>query len=224
MGARANRREMKARKAALRRRLADERALARAQLADRRPARSSRRRRLLLLAVLLLLYALLRWCHCEKPIPPPAEPQPAAPAPSAPVVDAGAKAPTPTPKVRKKAPRRRVRTKRRIKTRIRPEYEGAAPAPEPWLAAFRLQVAARSPRLSRCFEGVDQPGAVRWTALLDPARGIVSDHAIEPILAGADLSGKLRTCLLGALSAPSYRIAAEDRPARPTRVSIVIEF
>ena len=191
---------------------------ARARLRARRepPPGKARRRRLLLLLAVLILYALLRCCHCEEPPPPEPGPEPAVTP-----VDAGVKAPPPPKKVRKK-PAKRPRRKARIVPRVRPEYTNPTPAPEPWLVEFRLQVAARAPRLSRCFVGAERPGALKWTALLDARRGVVSDHQLEPILAGATLSKPLRACLLEALSQPRYHVRAEHR--QPSRVSIVVEF
>jgi hypothetical protein len=89
---------------------------------------------------------------------------------------------------------------------------------------YRLQVAARSPRLARCFQGAGRPGALRWTASVNPTRGEVSDHQLQPIGGGAELRREQRECLLEALSSPPYRLTAPGAPALPDRVGLVIEF
>ncbi|WNG58351.1 hypothetical protein F0U59_29125 [Archangium gephyra] len=89
---------------------------------------------------------------------------------------------------------------------------------------FRIQVAARSPRLAQCFSGTERPGALRWTAAVNAASGSVSDHALEPVGTGGELSGKQRDCVQGVLSSPGYRLKPEQKQDLPGRVSIVIEF
>ena len=191
-----------------RRDLAARRAALRAKIARRRPApraddREPRRRWLLLLLLLLLLFLL----PCE---PPPA-PQAAAPCPAPPVAAAApTTAPAPAPaKVAKKK---------------RPRFPSPAPEPLPWLAAFRLQVAARSPRLAECFTGADRPGALKWTTAVEPRDGRVSDHTFEPTLASGDLTSAQRACVVAVLSEPTYRLDAGTAPSTPPRVAMVIEF
>lgn len=173
-------------------------------------ARRGRARRRALWAALLLLLLLFVRCDCAP------EPAPAPEEPAAVVVDAGVK--PPTPKQVKRAPSRD-----RIAASVRPGYEpGAQPSPA-WLDDFRLQVAARSPRLAQCFKGTDRPGALRWTVALNAGSGAVSDHVFEPV-GLADLSVAQRDCLQRTLSAPGYHVTPGDAQSLPARVSLVIEF
>lgn len=236
---RAARRELKARQAELRERLAQEQALLRARVAQEQTAlrariaeqranraglpdteaerRRRRRRRIAMLILLaLLLWALLRGCDCDEP-PPPTGSGPA-PAPVGVWLVDAAPPPPPPP------PRRRARRRPKLKPKPRPAYEPVPPAPPSWLTGYRLQVASRAPRLSRCFEGAERPGALKWTASVDLARGVVSDHRFEPVLAGVTLSKPLRSCLVATLSRPPYRLLRDSDQPSPSRVSIVIEF
>ena len=88
---------------------------------------------------------------------------------------------------------------------------------------FRLQVAARSPRLALCFKGADRPGALRWNVALNPESGAVSDHVFEPVGA-AELSPAQRECMQRTLSSPGYHVTQADRQSLSSRVSLVIEF
>lgn len=92
-----------------------------------------------------------------------------------------------------------------------------------WLDEFRIQVAARSPRLAQCFTGTGRPGALRWSVALNPESGAVSDHELEP-LGAADLSALQQQCLQKTLSTPPYRISPKDRLSVPPRVTLTIEF
>lgn len=196
-----------ARRAALRERVARRRA----ELAARREAARAKRpekkkdRRWLLLVLLLLLMLMLLCRGCEPdPVPPPVVEVPAvAPA----VGEAPEVAPTPP----------------RITPKRRPKMKLAGPEELPWLTEFRLQVAARSPRLAACFAGVTRPGALKWTADVDPGRGRVSDQEIEPTLDGDELSAAQRSCVTGVLADPPYRLEGGD-PATPARVGLVVEF
>lgn len=216
------RRALELRKAEARARLAAARDEAREALRARRAEgrrRRSLRRRLVLLAILILLYLLLRCCDCDPPpVPGPVEPD-AAPTPGA-LLDA---APPPPPVAPPDPPKRRP-APIRVAPTARPDFENPAPRPPDWLAALRLQVAARGPRLARCFEGAERPGALRWSAAVDVPRGSVSDHRFEPVLTGADLSAELRGCLAAALSLPRYTLPADGAPAGPARFDVVIEF
>lgn len=205
---RALRRELRARRARVRDALRARRAELRAARARaRRPRR--RWRWALLLALLLLL--LLRECSCEEPPPPLAPRAPAPPPAPEEVVEAEPPLAPPPP------------VKGRVRTRPRPALEPPKPPPKRWLDDFRLQVAARSLRLSACFEGADRPGAVRWTCALDPRTGAVSDQRFEPI-GGAELGSAQRRCLRAALADPAYRLEPGEGAATPDRVSLVLEF
>lgn len=228
------RREMKARRKALKRQLADQKAAIKSRLAAQKAAIPSavaseqarlkakrrRRRRITLLIILIIIWLLLRDCDCEcgEPGPPPPPPDAAVVTDAAPP---DAAVPKPPPKKRT-----RKRFKGRIKPKARPDFVTPTPPPQDWLAALRLQVAARSPRLARCFEGSEQPGALKWSASVDVPRGVVSDHDFEPVLDGAEMTRSLERCLIGVLSTPSYRLPAPkvEGPTSPERVSIVLEF
>ena len=112
----------------------------------------------------------------------------------------------------------------RLPSRARPQYENTTAPPIPWLNAFQLQVAARSPRLAECFVGVSTPGSLRWTVSVTPSTGQVSDHTLVPVQQNDALSSDQQRCVISVLSTPSYRLQnTEERPT-PTRVSLIIEF
>lgn len=181
------------------------RARRRASREERDPGRT-RRRILLGLALLLLLF--FHDCRCDPPSDPPSTGRRFAatppPAPEAlPPLPPGARTPT--------SPR----------PAYRPE-----PAPtHPWLDAFRLQVAARSPRLAACFEGVQAPGTLRWTTGVVPQTGRVVDHQFEPLSTSLPLTNAQTACARAALTEPPYTLeATPDDGSPPVRVSLLIEF
>jgi len=106
----------------------------------------------------------------------------------------------------------------------RPELAAPTPTEPDWLQAFRLQVAARAPRLAPCFEGASAPGHLRWSAAVEPRRGTVSDHLLEPLLPEDVITTEARDCALAVLSDPPYRLPSEDAPTTPTRVALVLTF
>lgn len=182
-----------------------------AALAQRRAAQPTKKRERrwwpLVLLVLLALLLMVSDCSCQRApeatgaVPPvAAEPAAAAP-PSTPLPPAG-----------------------RVNKTSRPAYPVAAPAALPWLGAFRLQVAARSPRLAACFVGAPRPGTLKWSAAVEPVHGVVSDHSLEPTLSSEALSQEQRSCVLGVLSDPPYKLDGGDARATPSRVGIAIEF
>jgi hypothetical protein len=201
---------------ALQSKLAQRREAAQVQLERRRDTKKNKKRRrrrwpwLVLLALVLLV--LLRDCSCAEEPPPPPPPEPTAP--SGPPAELVQEAP---PEAQSPAPRRVAR-------RDRPEYGNEKPPALPWLDAFRLQVAARSPRLAACFIGAERPGRLKWSASVEPIQGTVSDHTLQPTLSTAALTRQQRSCLVDVLSDPSYRLDAGDPQATPSRVSMVIEF
>lgn len=91
-----------------------------------------------------------------------------------------------------------------------------------WLAALRLQVTARSLELSRCFIGVEKPGALRWTTTIVPASGTATDSALEHMLRGVPLTTAQQACVLNALIQRPFRL--DSRDAVGTRVSLILEF
>jgi hypothetical protein len=216
---------LKARKAALRSSLALSQRAARARVdqhpAVRRARAQRRRRRTVGLTVVLLLLLLLSRCECDPPPPPPPGPAKVEmPAPEKPKLPA----PPPVPARVKRPP---------LRARAEPVQRGdlatkARGAPV-WLEELRTQVSARSPRLARCFNGAERPGALRWTASLNPASGWVSEHELEPVGQAVDLSKAQRDCLVLGLSSPAYRITRENQGEQkatvlPERISLVIEF
>ncbi|MBI5543497.1 MAG: hypothetical protein HY901_06380 [Deltaproteobacteria bacterium] len=176
----------------------------------RRERRRRMVRRLALMAVLLLLASLLR-CDCGPESEPP---------PSGPDAEVQAKPKLATPP----APLKRHPPRVQVAATPRGTFAGASRAPPAWLDELRLQVAARSPRLSACFAGSQGPGALRWAASVDPAKGTVSDHQLELVGLGDDLPREQRDCLVRALSAPPYKLSAAQAEAIPDRVGMVIEF
>lgn len=178
----------------------------RAEIARRRRSAGGEQKRRPWRWVPLLLLLLLRCRELPPQAPPEAPPQAAAPAGPA------ASPPAPVPPAA------------RVARRDRPDYANVAPEPLPWLASFRLQVAARSPRLAECFVGASRPGALKWTAAVEPSRGRVSDQTLEPTLSSDALTSTQRDCVLDALSEPPYRLEAGEARSTPSRVALVIEF
>jgi len=175
----------------------------------RRPRpRRNERRGWVLLGLILVLLLLMHPCRCnEEPVhePPvcedecpgsPAEPEPTPPAPLT----------------------------GRLSRQDRPAFQGAAPDSPSWIDAFRLQVAARGPRLAECFIGADRPGRLKWTSSVEPLSGGVSEHVFEPMLITQELSRTERACIEGVLSSPTYTLEAGSEPSTPSRVGLVIEF
>lgn len=164
--------------------------------------RERRRRWPWLLLLLLLLLCLIPIPSCEEAQGPAevAEVEVRAGEPAPPVEPQPAAAPVP-----------------RLS---RPSYAPPPPDPVPWLEAWRVQVAARGPRLATCFEGATHPGALRWSTRVEPAAGRVSDHVLEPVLDTAPLTAAQRACVLAVLTDPPYRLD----PAEPARAGLVIEF
>lgn len=201
------RRELKAR-------LQANRARVTAQLATNpllhRVRRRRRLRRLAFVAVLLLLLLFLR---CD-----------GAPGPGVVDVSDGG-----LPVVLAAAPKKPLPGKRGARPVVpaaavtRPDYAAPDRDRAAWLEAFRLQVAARSPRLASCFIGADRPGALRWTTQVVRESGTVDSHDFEPVGASVELSRTQRDCLVDALSKPAYRLDAAPG-GLPERLSLVLEF
>ncbi len=181
----------------------------RAELQRRLEQKRARKRRIWLgfLLLLLLLLLLLSRCSCTQE--PPVLPGEEAVGPA--LIEEALEPEEPLPRV---APVERV---------DRPEYRSELPEPLPWLDAFRMQVAARSPRLGQCFIGAERPGRLRWTASVEPLEGSVSEHQLEPMLQGDALTQKQRTCAIGVLSDPPYTLEGPGR-STPSLLSMVIEF
>jgi hypothetical protein len=213
------REQARARKAALRAQLARTRNEARARLGEVpavKEARRRRRRRLGRAAAVaaLVLLALLLQCRCQGEALAPAPPAAGAPEPQG---KPAARAAPPRPV--KPGPLAGT-----LKGRPRGAFQGEASAAPPWLDTFRLQVAARSPRLARCFQGVERPGALRWSVAVDAASGAVSDGTLEPVGAGGSLGPVQRACVFGVLTTPGYRLPSGGSAALPSRVGLLLEF
>jgi hypothetical protein len=182
------------------------------QLPEVRRARARRRlRRALGVALLLLLASFLR-CECGQP--EPAE---------APKVEVKGPEEIKVERLVPPPPRKQP-LRAQLAPQARASYQGPERASAAWIDEFRLQVSARSPRLAQCFTGSDRPGALRWTASVNPRSGAASDHELEPVGAGAELRREQRECVVRALSSPPYRLTALQEESLPQRVSLVIEF
>lgn len=180
------------------------------QVKRRRPARARRPRRWLIPVLLGVIALLLLRC------PEDPEPEPSLAGSS------GPRAPGPTPVVPEPDPAPSSPPSR-VARSDRPEL-AAKPAEVPaWLVGFRMQVSARSPRLARCFEGIERPGRIKWTASVEPSSGQVGDHLIESQLLTGELSSREADCVEEVLSTPDYRIP-ETEETGPRRVSVVLEF
>lgn len=182
--------------------------------------RRQRRRRRWLIAGLLaaLLLLLLARCECEDPPAPPL------PDVIEPEVESASEPPPPV----RKPPRPRP-LEGTIDQSARDTLKVDATTPPSWLPQFRLQVAARSRRLATCFNGVEKPGALRWTALVHPRSGRVSESELEPVFRGVELSQSQHDCLVKGLSDPPFRLdlpsgAASDEESSGRRVSLIFEF
>ncbi len=198
------------RKAALEaRRAAVQARLARARSRPR-PQRREARKRPWWLLLLLLLVLLLAWFCCCSGSPPEVVPPPA-PAPEMAAVPSPPPEPPPAPLTGQ------------VAARPRPAFQPPPSQELPWLAELQLQVSSRSPRLAACFVGVQRPGTLKWTAMVEPSSGRVSDHTLEPTLQSDPLTQEQRACVLDALSAPPYRLSA-DEVSTPSRVGLAIEF
>ena len=210
------RRHLRQRRKELRAALGQREKAARERLATmpgvRRERQRRRERRLLMVLVLLSLVLVTR-CECDEPPPLPPPPPAVKPSPEPPAPPKPTRTPPPKPPVRQRA-----------KTKPRPDFTSDRATPPAWLDDFRLQVAARSPRLARCFDGAERPGALRWTASVNAASGTVFDHVLEPIGTQGSVSGEQRECLLAALANPAYRLGGSGDDALPERVSIAVEF
>ena len=112
----------------------------------------------------------------------------------------------------------------RIPSQERPDFGTRPPDAPSWIDSFRMQVAARGPRLAQCFVGAKEPGQFKWTTSVVPETGVVSEHALEPMLNSPDLRRAERLCVLEVLENPPYTLEAADEPSTPSRVGIVIEF
>lgn len=92
-----------------------------------------------------------------------------------------------------------------------------------WLSAFRFQVAARSPRIARCFDDATAPGMLRLSTTVAPKLGTLSASTLEPMGTGSELSAEQERCVLAAL-APPYRLEPGPDDELGTRVTLVLEF
>jgi hypothetical protein len=209
------RRSLRRERRAISRSLRQARKEARAELRQDpslRKARIRRRVRLGILGAVLLAAALLFHCRCDAPVKPAKGSSPALQAVVAPV------------RARKPAEKRPPAIHARVEPQHRGRFTNAAPTSPAWLDAFHLQVSARSPRLAACFSGADRPGALRWTASLDPKSGAVSDSAFEPVGATAELGHAQRECAVKVLSTPAYRLVVPTLQGLPARIALVITF
>lgn len=172
--------------------------------------RAQKRRRNLLIALLIaLLLLLLSRCECDEAPeygPPSNEP--------ATVVY------TPEPA----APPAFKPGRGRTKTKKRPKVEVTPPPPPPWLDQFRLQVAARAPRLATCLNGADRPGALKLSGLVHAKSGRVTAAKVEPAFRGSTLSQRQLDCLVQKLVEQPYNLKDDDPEAAARRVSLIFEF
>lgn len=177
--------------------------------------RARKRRRVVRIATVFVLLLLLLFLRCDDGVPVVAEPV---------VVDAG----TPTAEVVKPKPKptkpKPVRPVTVASTKVeRPDFETPSRLRDAWVDAFRLQVAARSPRLAECFIGASNPGALRWTTLVAPKTGAVGSHEFEALSVGAELNQAQQACLERVLSKPAYALELPT-DGLPERVALVLEF
>lgn len=178
----------------------------------RRAARLKRLQRALMVALVLLLLSFIR-CDCGTG--PTHEP------PDAGLPSVEPKKPKPPQvKVVKPGP-----LSGKVSLGPRDGFDPTARTSLDWLDAFRLQVAARSPRLAECFQGTERPGALRWACAVNPDSGAVSDQSLEPLGASVELTREQRACLVRVLASPPYKsLTTSTGQPLPNRVSMIIEF
>ena len=189
-------------------------------------ARRRRQARTAVVVIALVLLALLlRDCACAGPPTPPT------PLPSEDVAalvcpefpECG-----PSPPQKKRPPPKRTPGSDQAKTA--PQSRDVLGVPQlrapPWLQALRLQVTARSLALSACFNGTEQPGALRLSATATPSSGVLADALIEPLLGAPVLTGLQRACVTRVLTEPPYRLPIDGVADADvgTRISLVLEF
>src|SRR5688500_4622794 len=131
---------------------------------------------------------------------------------------------TPSPKPTATAKPKQTPLVARLEKQKRPGYTLDAREGPGWLDEFRLQVAARSPRLSECFNGSERSGTLRWSVSIDGKSGAVADHDFEPIGGSADLTTEQLVCAANTLSKPPYLLKNAPAEALPNRVSLIVEF
>jgi hypothetical protein len=131
---------------------------------------------------------------------------------------------TPSPRPTAVAKAKQTPLVARLEKQKRPGYTLEAREGPSWLDDFRLQVAARSPRLSECFNGSERSGTLRWSVSIDAKSGAVADHDFEPIGASADLTTEQLVCAASTLSQPPYLLKNAPVEALPNRVSLIVEF
>jgi len=212
---RARRTELRGQRSALRARIkADVAALKADPVFVKARARRRRRRAITAGIIIALILLLLRIDCADGPAPEP-------------VASVGDVVEDP---VRPKAPSspKPKRKKRPLDGKLegsgRAGFDVDAQPPPPWLAQFRLQVAARSPRLAACFNGAERPGALRWSALVHARSGRVTESEVEPVFRGVTLEDKQLDCLIKGLSGQPYVLDDPDPEAAPRRVSLIFEF
>ncbi len=171
----------------------------------------------LVVLALLLLALLLRDCNACAPEVQVVYVEGEAPTcPDVPECGPAKPKPKPKPTKPRKKPTGAARADARddlvVTTRANPD----------WLAALRLQVTARSLDLARCFNGMEKPGALRWTTTIVPASGATTDSELEQILRSVPLTTAQQACVLNALTQRPFRL--DSRDAVGTRVSLILEF
>lgn len=213
-----SRKEMVARKQALKKQNAEALAKAKARvesqsqhpvIVKRREDKKRRRRQitLLLTAILLLLLLLMR-CDCTEAMPRPPVPQ---------IADVWGKGKTVTPVKVKTRKRPRGKVKKQVRDAMVPKR---LPPPK-WLPQFRMQVSSRD--VSSCFNESEKPGALRWSVMVQASEGRVFDSELEPVFRKSELSSGQRECVIKILSKERYRLD-DEKEAVPRRISIVFEF
>ncbi|MCP4500573.1 MAG: hypothetical protein GY822_11490 [Deltaproteobacteria bacterium] len=182
--------------------------------AQEKRLRRRRRRQLMVLLVILLL--LLQRCDCEGVLFPDAPVVVEAMGPPAELAAPG--------ELKDQPPRKPPYLRGKVKTSKRPSLAVKPPPPPSWLAQFRLQVATRSPRLAACFNGNDQPGAMRWSALVHAKSGRVYEAVVEPAFRGSTLTQKQVDCLVEGLTEKRYHLDEKNPQAAARRISLIFEF
>lgn len=205
--------ELRRRRAEVRARLAVARREAQGRAGALEPVQRARRqrrvRRAAGVAIVAILLSFIR-CECGEATPG--------------VVDGATAAPDAGPRSAPPVVRPPAALTGRNERQPRARFAGRPAEATAWLDGFRMQVGARGPRLAHCFSGIDRPGAVRWSAAVNPTSGVVSDHEFELVGPDPGVQATQRRCLEAVLSAPPYALSQTDGEAPTRRVSLVIEF
>jgi hypothetical protein len=185
--------------------------------------RATARRRRVAVTIALVLLVLWLWRRCDEP--PQTAPALIAEAPVCPAVPECPTSPATPPKKKSSTTKRPPRRDMTV-GQPRDLFAVAQLRTPPWLSSLRMQVSARSLKLSGCFTGAERPGAIRLIATVTPSSGLLADVVLEPLASGPALLDEQRRCVIRTVTTPAYWLPVEgERDVDlATRVSLILEF